>query len=118
MRDHPGQAGAGSGIYSVQGNHRTSGDVPHRRVRRTGLCPPRRDQGIPAGRARGGAPGRGVCTLPGPLAQGRRHWAESDEGQPCDPLRPLVESGGGEPGHRPGLPYRADEKRHGTQAGV
>ncbi len=42
------------------------------------------------------------------VAQGRRRRAQPDRGLACHPFRPLVESGGGEPGHRPRLPHRAD----------
>ena len=41
-----------------------------------------------------------------PLAEGRRHRAEPDPRQPRLSLRPLVEPGRGEPGHRPRLPHR------------
>ena len=43
---------------------------------------------------------------------------EPHRGQPRGPLRPLVEPGRGEPGHRPGLPHRAAQGRPGAQVGV
>ncbi len=46
-----------------------------------------------------------------PLAQGRRHGPQPDRGQPRVPLRPLVEPGGREPGHRPRLSDRPDASR-------
>ncbi len=49
------------------------------------------------------------------LAQGRRHGAQPDRGQPRLPLRPLVEPGGREPGHRPRLSHRPDARRAGAQ---
>ena len=52
------------------------------------------------------------------LAQGGRHRPQPDRRQPRLPLRPLVEPGGGEPGHRPGLPHRADAERAGAQVRV
>jgi SNF2 family DNA or RNA helicase len=41
------------------------------------------------------------------VAEGRRHGAESHGRQPRLPLRPLVESRRGKPGHRPRVSHRA-----------
>ena len=43
-----------------------------------------------------------------PVAQGGRHRAQPDGGEPRVPFRPLVEPGRGEPGDRPRLPDRPD----------
>ena len=50
-----------------------------------------------------------------PLPQGRGHRLKPYPGQPCFPLRPLVESGGGKPGDRPGFSHRPDQKCPGAQ---
>lgn len=52
------------------------------------------------------------------LAQGRRNRAEPDSRQSCGAPGPLVESGGGEPGHRPRFPDRAATRGTGAQTGV
>src|SRR6202043_3012991 len=49
------------------------------------------------------------------LAQGGRHRAQPDRGQPRDPRRPVVEPGRGGPGHRPGVPDRPATERPGAQ---
>ena len=49
------------------------------------------------------------------VAQGGRHRAQPDRGQPRDPRRPVVEPGGGRPGHRPGVPHRPAPERPGPQ---
>ncbi len=49
------------------------------------------------------------------VAQGGRRRAQSDGGVARDPLRPLVEPGGGESGDRPRVSYRAEEERAGPQ---
>ena len=48
--------------------------------------------------------------------QGRWLRPQPAPGQPRGPLRPVVEPGGGEPGHRPGLPHRPDQGRPRPQA--
>ena len=50
------------------------------------------------------------------LAEGRRHRVEPDRREPRHPPRPLVESGGGEPGHRPRVPDRPEALGAGAQA--
>ena len=63
-------------------------------------------QALPAGRA---------AAVLRALHQGRRLRAESDRRLACGALRPLVEPGRGEPGHRPRLPHRPAPQRAGTQ---
>ena len=46
--------------------------------------------------------------------KGGRLGSESDRGLARGALRPVVESGGGEPGYRPRLPHRPDQKRSGA----
>ena len=53
---------------------------------------------------------RGRAAVLRPLAQGRRHGPEPDRRLARHPLRPLVEPGRREPGHRPGLPHRTKAK--------
>ncbi len=75
--------------------------------------------GTPAAPARrDGAPlpGGGRTGVPA-LPQGRRDRSEPHTGEPCHPLRPLVEPGGRGPGHRPGPPHRPDPARSGAPAG-
>ena len=43
------------------------------------------------------------------------HRAQPDRRQPRDPRRPLVESGRGGPGHRPGVPHRPAAERAGAE---
>ena len=71
-----------------------------------GAVPPRVDvEGRPRpGRRR--LPGRCRTAAAARVAEGRRHRAQPHGGQPGHPLRPLVEPGGREPGHRPGLAHR------------
>src|SRR5207237_5828433 len=63
-------------------------------------------------------PGRRVGSLLRPVAQGGRLRSEPHRRVARDPLRSLVEPGGREPGQRPGVPYRADEERSGSQVRV
>lgn len=63
---------------------------------------------------RGVPEGRGTAVFR-VVAEGRRNRPEPDRREPCDPLRPLVESGGGESGDRPGLPDRTAPQRAGAQ---
>ena len=44
-----------------------------------------------------------------PFAEGGRFWAEPHEGDARHPLRPVVESGGREPGDGPRAPHRAEK---------
>ena len=48
------------------------------------------------------------------LAAGRRHRPQPDGGRHRHPLRPVVERGGSESGHRPRLPHRAAEPGAGV----
>ena len=48
--------------------------------------------------------------------QGRRRRAQPHRRHPRVPLRPLVEPGGGGPGHGPDLPHRPEPQRAGAQA--
>ena len=50
-----------------------------------------------------------------PVLEGGRLGADADRGVSRRPLRPVVEPGGGEPGHRPRLPDRPEEQRAGPQ---
>ena len=52
-------------------------------------------------------PGRRLLRI---VAQGRRRRIEPHRRIPRGAFRPLVEPGGGEPGHRPRLPHRPDQK--------
>ena len=65
------------------------------------------DRALPAGRR----------DHPGlhPLAQGRRRRAQPHRRVPRLPLRPLVEPGRREPGHRPSLPHRPEAHRQRPQ---
>ena len=54
----------------------------------------------------------------GAVAQGRWDGPQPDSRQPRGALRPLVESGGGRPGPRPGLAHRAEEHRDRPPVGV
>ncbi len=84
-------------------------------LRLPGAVPARRNAQAAARR-----PGRDVRVAGGAravpaLAQGRRHRAQPDRGQPRDPRRPVVEPGRGGPGHRPGVPDRPAPERPGAQ---
>ena len=72
-----------------------------------------------AGAGRDGRPVPGrrrvVAAAVRAVAEGRRHRADPDRGQPRRARRPLVEPGGRGPGHRPGVPDRAAPGRAGPQ---
>ena len=55
-----------------------------------------------------------LCAVHGALPQGRWGGAQPDPGQSRGSLRPLVEPGGGKPGHGSGLSHRPEEKRGGA----
>jgi hypothetical protein len=81
-------------------------EPPGRPVRTPGVGPRRPDacrQTEATGRH---LPARGRPTVFRPVPQGRRHRAEPDGRLACDSLRPLVESGGRKPGHRPRVSHR------------
>ena len=60
-------------------------------------------------------PGRRGADLPD-QPQGRRHRPHADPGRHRHPLRPMVEPGGREPGHRPRPPHRPGQDRVRLQA--
>ena len=85
---------------------------PVRRVRRHAAAPPRRALRRPVAFLHGGTEGRagragaplraaGRPAAVRALAEGGRRRAEPDRGEPRAARGPLVEPGGGEPGHRP-----------------
>ena len=76
-----------------------------------GVAKPGRDAMV----ARFQADDAGVAAAVRAVAQGRRHRADPDRGQPRGPRRPLVEPGGGGPGHRPGVPDRPAAGGAGAQ---
>jgi len=91
--------------------------APHRPVRPRGGLPARQGRQGRSGHDGGAVPGRraGHPTPVRALAQGGRHWPEPDRCQPCRPRRPVVEPRCRRPGHRPGLPDRADQVGAGAQ---
>ncbi len=94
--------------------------APVRPVRSRGAVPARR--GVQSGTRPDGGPlpvrrGRRLRDLRA-VPQGRRDRAHPDPGQPRDPRRPVVEPRGRGPGHRPGVPDRADPQRPGSQVGL
>ena len=60
-------------------------------------------------------PGRRIRAVLRAVAESRRHRADADGGIARGAFRSLVESGGGEPGDRPGLPHRTAEECTGAQ---
>ena len=78
----------------------------------------RRDRGEEAPGAGAAISGRRNRPVLRALAQGRRLRPEPHGGVARDPLRPLVEPGGREPGHGPRLPHRPDQERAGAQIRV
>ena len=75
-----------------------------------GPRPPWRDRGEEAQGTRAPFSGGRERPVLRALAQGWRRRAQSYRGLARHPFRPVVESGGGEPGHRPRLPHRADQR--------
>ncbi len=93
---HAGAAGQTAGRRGHQPLHVTG---LHAQARAGGAGPPVQRR-------------RGEC-LPH-LAAGRRHRPQPDGGRHRHPLRPVVECGGSESGHRPRLPHRAAEPGAGV----
>ena len=102
-----------AGLHAVQGDHRSAVRLPRDDLRPARPRPARRDRRRAAAGAGGPVPARRRAAVLHPVAQGGRHGAEPDRGLPRRPLRPLVEPGGGEPGHRPRLPHRTAAQRAG-----
>ena len=73
----------------------------------------RRDRSRGAPRPRDPVPERRRATILHPVAQGGRHRAESHRRVARRPLRPLVEPGGRESGHRPRFSHRPAPQRSG-----
>ncbi len=114
-RSHRREAGKGAGIHPVPRDHRSAGGVSGTGVRNAGAGAARRDRSEEAQGTGAALPGRGIRAVLCALAQGRRRGLKPDGRLARGALRPLVESGGGEPGHRPRLPHRPDQKCAGAQ---
>ena len=77
-----------------------------------GLSKARRDAMVERFQAGDGPAG------PAAVAEGGRHRADPHRSQPRRAPGPLVEPRGGEPGHRPRVPHRAEAQRPGPQVRV
>ena len=118
VRIHRRAPGQGAGVHPVPRDDRTALGLSRGglRMRRSGAA--RRHAGPAAPGTREAFPGGRPDTVHGALAQGRRYRTQPDRGLPRDPFRPLVESSGGESGHRPRVSHRPEEERAGPQVRV
>src|SRR6185437_3828618 len=118
-RRGPRRRRAGTGVHAVLRDGHVPARPPAAPAGLPGGVPPRRRPPPPARPDGGRVPGRRRRGADhGAVPQGRWHRSEPDGGQPRRPLRPVVEPGGGEPGHRPRLPHRPAPQRPGPQAGL
>ena len=108
-------AGEGPRFHAVPRDRRTAGRVPRHALRSIRVGAPRGDERQEAeGVRRPISTGRRPALLRA-VAESGRDRAEPDGGFARDPLRPLVEPGHREPGHRPRLPDRPEEERARSQ---
>jgi non-specific serine/threonine protein kinase len=105
------QAGEDARLYSVPGGDRAAGGFPRVGVPTSRPGAARRNRGEEAQRSGSplsGGRNRGFLRA---FAEGRRLGTEPDRSIACGALRPVVEPGGGEPGHGSRLPHRPNQKR-------
>ena len=107
--------GEGAGLYPVPRDHRSAGRAPGGDFRAVRAGAARCDRGRAAPRPGRPVPERRRSAVLHPVAQGGRYRPESDRCVARHPLRPLVEPGGRESGHRPRLSHRPASQRAGAQ---
>ena len=102
-------AGKGADLHPVPRDDGASVGGAGRDLSTARADPARRDTGQKAAGARGSLSAGRRPSVFRSFPQGGGRGAESDGSLPCHPLRPLVEPGRGEPGHRSGLPDRSEK---------
>ena len=110
-----GAAGQGARLHPVPLAAAAARRFPRPGVRPAGTGPPWRDSGEETAGDRPALPGGRPDAVPRALAEGRGRRPEPHRRLARDPLRPLVEPGGGGPGQRPGLPHRPAPERPRAQ---
>ena len=108
--------GEGARLHPVSRDDRAAGALSGGGLRAARAGPARGRRRCRSGGTGRRVPGATTGPLLRPLAQGGRHRTQPHRRHPRHSLRPLVESGGGEPGHRPGFPHRPEAERPGAQA--